>query len=124
MHDCIDFIKVRREARHLKTIDRQLSKFYRLSHKNTSGHSSLQHGEHGGHGHILSKNNIDHNQNTSKNDNSSEDVEANSGEDNEGSETIRKNWVRNISKTPPTKAQEKLLAHGPNFVVVPKEPPT
>ena len=33
------------------------------------------------------------------------------------------NWVRNISKTPLTEAQECLLAHGPNFVIVPKEPP-
>ena len=31
--------------------------------------------------------------------------------------------VRNISKTPLTEAQECLLAHGPNFVIVPKEPP-
>ena len=27
-------------------------------------------------------------------------------------------WVRNISRTPLTEAQEQLLAHGPNFVVV------
>ena len=92
--------------------------------KNTSGCSSLQHGEHGRHDHIWSKNNRDHNQNTSRNDNNIENVEANSGEENDDRETIRKNWVRNISKTPLTKAQEKLLAHGPNFVVVPKEPPT
>ena len=32
--------------------------------------------------------------------------------------------MRNISKTPLTQAQEELLAHGPNFVVFPKEPPT
>ena len=36
---------------------------------------------------------------------------------------VRKNWVRNISKTPLTEAQEHVLAHGPNFVVVPREPP-
>ena len=42
-------------------------------------------------------------------------------EEKEGS---GKNWVRNISKTPLTQAQEKLLSHGPNFVIVPKEPPT
>ena len=33
------------------------------------------------------------------------------------------NWVRKISKTPLTEAQECLLAHGPNFAIVPKEPP-
>ena len=71
------------------------------------------------------KNTTDHNQNTSKNDYNRDDVDANSGEDNEDSNkyTIRENWVRNISKTPLTEAQECLLAHGPNFVVVPREPP-
>ena len=37
---------------------------------------------------------------------------------------VKKNWVRNISKIPLTQVQEKLLSHGPNFVIVPKEPPT
>ena len=32
-------------------------------------------------------------------------------------------WVKNLSKTPLTKAEERLLAHGPNFAVVPREPP-
>ena len=43
---------------------------------------------------------------------------------NKRNEESIKKWVRNISKTPLTQAQEKLLAHGPNFVDVPKEPPT
>ena len=34
-----------------------------------------------------------------------------------------KNWVRNLCKTLITKAQEQVLAHGPNFTVVTKEPP-
>ena len=124
MPDCYDFIKVRRERKHFKTLERQLSKVYRLCQKNTSGCSSSLHGEHGGHGHIWSKYNIDHNQNTSGNHNISEDVEANREEENDGRETIGRNWVRNISRSPLTKAQEKLLAHGPNFMVGPKEPPT
>ena len=32
-------------------------------------------------------------------------------------------WVRNLSKIPLTDAEERLLAHGPNFSVVPREPP-
>ena len=39
-------------------------------------------------------------------------------------EDSTKKWVRNISKTPLTQVQETLLAHGPNFVIAPKEPPT
>ena len=41
-------------------------------------------------------------------------------EEGEGEE----NWVRTLSKTPLTQAQEKLLLHGPNFVIVSQEPPT
>ena len=42
------------------------------------------------------------------------------------------NWVRgeikqllmkNMSKTPLTKAEKSLLGHGPNFVMIPKDPP-
>ena len=32
-------------------------------------------------------------------------------------------WVTNVSSTPLTEAQEKLLAHGPNYAMVPKYPP-
>ena len=42
----------------------------------------------------------------------------------EDKEESNMNWVQNISKTPLTQVQEKLLSHGPNFVIVPKEPPT
>ena len=41
------------------------------------------------------------------------------GLDTDGNNT----WVRNLSKTALTKAQEKVLARGPNFAIVPKEPP-
>ena len=32
-------------------------------------------------------------------------------------------WVRNISSTPLTKAQEKILSRGPYFAIIPKSPP-
>ena len=34
-----------------------------------------------------------------------------------------KKWVINLSSVPLTKDQEDLLAHGPNFVIIPKKPP-
>ena len=34
------------------------------------------------------------------------------------------NWVRNYSKTPLTDAEQQLLSHGPNFVIVPRDLPT
>ena len=119
MNDCHNFIKVRREGRHQKTLDRQISKFHRLCHKNKRCHPEIEHGEHGGIGRINREHPVIVNQiqgedyNISNNDNHVQVEE----------ETTKK-WVRNISKTPLTKAQEKLLAHGPNFVIVPKEPPT
>ena len=38
-------------------------------------------------------------------------------------ERDRKKWVINISSKPLSQDQEKLLAHGPNFAVLPKDPP-
>ena len=32
-------------------------------------------------------------------------------------------WVRNLSRRLLTKAQEKILSHGPNYAIVTKEPP-
>ena len=42
---------------------------------------------------------------------------------NNSTNSINNMWVRNISSTPLTKAQVKVLSHGPNFVVVPRCPP-
>ena len=36
---------------------------------------------------------------------------------------VQHKWVINISDKPLSDAEEKLLAHGPNFAVVPKNPP-
>ena len=46
---------------------------------------------------------------------------SNNNEDNNGNNN---NWVRNHSKTPLTDAQKRLLSHGPNFVITPRDPPT
>ena len=53
-----------------------------------------------------------------------ENRDDNKRKEDEDKEDSNKNWVWNISKTPLTQAQEKLLLHGPNFVTVPKEPTT
>ena len=39
-----------------------------------------------------------------------------------GTQGTTNKWVINISDKPLTGAEEKLLAHGPNFVVVPRKP--
>ena len=55
LNDCHEFIKVRRERRHLKTLERHLSKFHRLCQKNTTGCSSPEYGEDGRHGHTVTR---------------------------------------------------------------------
>ena len=35
-----------------------------------------------------------------------------------------KHWVVNLSQQPLSQAQETVLAHGPNFAVTPKTPPS
>ena len=44
MGECETFIKIRREARHFKTLERQVSKYKRLCHKYTGGCPNVQHG--------------------------------------------------------------------------------
>ena len=154
MNDCHEFIKVGRERRHLKTLERQLSKFHRLCQKNTTGHSSLEHGEDGRHGRTVTEtrnnnknikkvtginredkdkvrkqeedkeeSNMNWVQNISKIPLNREDKDKVRKQE-EDKEESNMNWVQNISKTPLTQVQEKLLSHGPNFVIVSKEPPT
>ena len=90
------FINNKRESRHKSTLVRQLHKFERLCHKN-----KIQ----GGHSNYWEK----------------QDGHSNIRE--EGGEKHQK-WVINIANTPLTEVQEKLLAHVPNYAVVPKHPPT
>ena len=75
-----------------------------MCHKNTGVHSNIQDGDHdkqSGFGsqkqHVASINTPD------------------SGE-------VRTTWVINISSKPLTAVQESLLAHGPNYAVVPRGP--
>ena len=108
MEECEDFIKIRREARHLKTSNRQRNKIERLCHKNRntkSGHSNIQNGDH--------DETVNNNTNGKKNDATSHLQIPNNNNA----------WVRNISSTPLTEVQKKLLSHGPNYAVVPKSPP-
>ena len=131
MEKCNEFIETRRELRHLKTLDQHLSKCKRLCHDYTGGCSNPQHGVHGENGHT----------DTCTATTTTKSVEqrslsnfiTNSGDNNNinnniststSTNTIDGNWVRNFSKNPLTEAQECLLAHGPNLVLVPREPPT
>ena len=107
MEECEDFIKIKREARHLKTLNRQRNKLERLCHKNRNtknGHSNIQNGDH----------DEKVNNTNGKNNDTTSDLQVPSNNNT---------WVRNISSTPQTELLKKVLSHGPNYAVVPKSPP-
>ena len=97
-----EFIEARREARHFKTMDRQKQKLECLCQRNSSkrGGCSNQHGDY-----------------TCTNT-------VNTGISPANNISNTNKWVINISSKPLNQPQEKLLAHGPNYKVVPRSPPT
>ena len=102
MKECVNFINIRREARHCKTMERQKHKFDRLCHRNSiskGDHSNIQDGDH--------------------TVTSTETASISSF----NTHTPNNKWVINISSKPLPKAQEKVLAHRPNYAVVPRSPP-
>ena len=103
MDRCIEVIKVGREKQHLKTLERQKQKYDRLSarEKVREGDCTTLHGGHDGyHSNLAKQNNI---------------TETRIRRDN--------NWVKNLSSTPLTKEEEKILSNGPNYAIVPRVPP-
>ena len=120
---CLKFIEDSKEARHLKTMSRQKEKLKVLTSRKLetnkgakrSGHSNNRHS-----GRYMYSSNF----NTS----CPNQVLGSKGETNtqyfdREMEKGKDKWVINISNTPLTAEQEKLLAHGPNYAIVPRELP-
>ena len=103
MEECTTFIKLRREARHNSTFERQTANHNQLCHKNTGGHSNIQDGRHD-----KLSGSASHKWHDSINT-------PDTGE-------ARTKWMINISSKPLTAVQESLQAHGPNYAVVPRGP--
>ena len=137
MEDCYRYIEYRREGRHQKTLDRHISKFNRMCHRNTGGRSNLQHGDHDEN--CCSNTNTcmntafdtatitdtsDWRVNNNNNNSLSNTTSNNTSNNTSNTSNNNNNWVRNYSKTPLTEAQQHLLSHGPNFVITPRDPPT
>ena len=100
MKECEIFIEKRREARHHKTMSRQKMKLEALCQKSNSNRGDHSNNIHSGKGDQPYQNN--QNQNNMQN---------------------RKKLVKNISDKPLSTDEERLLAHGPNYAIVPKDPP-
>ena len=118
MEDSMVFIKTRKESRHIKTQLRQINKFNWLCQKNRGGHSNQQYGSSGGH---ASKQQLTAGETVEK-----RREMPSTTEDAINTTTTTKSmakWVINISSRPLSTAQERLLAWGPNFAVVLREPP-
>ena len=89
-----------------------------MCQRNRGGHSNQQYGSSGGHA-------------SKQQHTAGETVEKtretpSTAEDASNTTTTTKSmtkWVINISSRPLSTVQERLLAQGPNFAVVPREPP-
>ena len=118
--ECELFIK-RREARHCKTMSRQKRKLEALCHKSSSnrcGCSNTIHSSKGDHSYPNTNNNIQSGIQSKTNTESTTTTTSTTRTTNTTSK-----WVINISDKPLTEEEEKLLAHGPTFVILPKNPP-
>ena len=93
---CIGEIGRRKELRHRRVMERQISKFNRLliekNYEDQGGCSNHWSGHSNQHGPEMNN-------------------------------STPKKWVINLSSIPLTQEQEYLLAHGPNFAVTPQKPP-
>ena len=100
MDKCREFIEVRREHQHLKTLERQKIKFERLLDKEKvrEGDHITSCGSHDGyHSDLTNQNNMTDEGNRREN-----------------------TWVKNLSSTPLTQDEMKLLANGPSYAIVPR----
>ena len=116
MEECHGFISLRRERRHLSTLERQTKKFNLLWQRNMGGHSNFQHGGKG-----YQEENTDKDKEDLIRNNPNNKAKDRSPPKNK-EECMDRKWVHNLSKTPLTEDQEKVLVRGPNFVVVTKPP--
>ena len=118
IEECMVFIKTRKESRHIKTQLRQINKFNRLCQKNRGGPSNQQHGGNGGHASKLQLTAGETVEKTRETPSTAEDASTTTT-----TTKSRAKWVINISSRPLSTVQERLLAQGPNFAIVPREPP-
>ena len=129
---CINFIKNSKEARHLKTISRQKEKLNILIRKKqeTDNKSSEREGPSNNRQSSMYMHSSRYMYSGNLNTGHPNQVLGPKGETDIEAEDLgreldkeKEKWVINISNTPLTPDQEKLLAHGPNYAIVPKEPP-
>ena len=119
MQECEDLIKRVIESRHNLVLARQKAKYEALQQQKIGGSSNK--------GYCTERNaintRIDKLKPTSDSNSNSNGNIANTDSNSNGNIGNIKKWVINLSNTPLTENQEKLLARGPQFVIKPKQPP-
>ena len=108
MKECENLIKRVIETRHNMVLERQKSKFESLQQQKLGGHSNNRY---------RSENNAT---NTCT---CTDGMNLSRNKSNIADNSNIKKWVINLSDTPLTSNQEKLLARGPKFVIKPKQLP-
>ena len=122
MAECIEFMFKIKEDRHYNTLERQKAKLDRLIRKeliNKGGHSksiNMQRYMHQSNANSSRTTAITTTGTPTTNDT------VNSRSTLPTSKAVKSKWVINMSKKPLTNAQEKLLAHGPNYAITPRSP--
>ena len=116
MEKCHGFISLRRERRHLSTLERQTKKFNLLWQRNTGGRSNFQHGSKD-----WEESNKENEKELPTENNSNLNKKAQDSLPPKDKGGYRK-WVHNLSITSLTEDQEKVLVWGQNFAGVAKPP--
>ena len=127
MDECYRFIDSKREKRHFQTMRCQLGKFNRLQKQklenNKGGHSKQYHDQNTNQAdEILREDILALNSNNSNNSNSNTSNNERDLKRNQKRNQSQK-WLHNLSSTPFTDAQMKILSRGPNFAILPRNPP-
>ena len=118
LEECHRFIEERKEERHTKTQKRQIDKFNRLCQRKTGGCSNLHQGSIGESRSVTKL----HGNEAIEHKRSENQQQPTTNQ--QTNQHLEKKWVHNLTKQALTEAQEKVLAHGPNFAVVANQPPT
>ena len=118
MEKCHDFINQIEERRHSKTMERQKKKFEKLWLKKTGDRSNIESGRDGRNQNLNGTVEIIQPTDTAETETSTTSLHNKNNNNNN-----KVKWVHNLSQDPLTEVQEKVLAHGPNFVITTKELP-
>ena len=107
MEECKRFMVTTKEERHFKTMAQQKSKLERLERKNENITGGIS-------------NRYMYRQSSTENPDVTTTTATSTATTRTMAQNLRSRWVINMSKIPLMDAQENLLAHGPNFMITPR----